>query len=125
MFFTFPPEITAIFGLALIVWFVWLLLSSAVKGLGNKEEPGERVKLTVTHSENGKSHVEKACYYPYMKSYYAKVVCHELEYSWNVWADSKEDLEHKIKEEFDRCDEKIREHINKREMKKPLYFRIG
>lgn len=125
MIYLFPPEITTIFGLALIGWFVWLLLSSAVKGLGNKEEPVESVKLTVTHSENGKSHVEKACYYPSMKSFYAKVACQELDYSWNVWADSKDELERKIQEEFDRCDERLRDRINKREMRKPLYFRIG
>lgn len=125
MIYLFPPEITTIFGLVLIGWLVWLLLSSAVKGLDNKEEPGESVKLTVTHSENGKSHVEKACYYPSVKSFYAKVVCQEIDYSWNVWADSKEELERKVWEELDRCDERIRDSINKREMRKPLYFRIG
>ena len=125
MIYLFPPEITTIFGLVLIGWFVWALLSSVVKGADKNEVPKQSITLSATQSVNGKTHIEKACYYPSMKSYYAKVVCQELEYSWNVWADSKEDLEHKVKEEFDRCDEKIRERINKREMKKPLYFRIG
>ena len=125
MIYLFPPEITTIFGLVLIGWFVWALLSSVVKGADKNEVPKQSITLSATQSVNGKTHIEKACYYPSMKSYYAKVVCQELEYSWNVWADSKEDMEHKVKEEFDRCDEKIRERINKREMKKPLYFRIG
>lgn len=125
MIYLIPPEIAPILGMILIGWFVWALLSSVVKGADKNEVPKQSITLSATQSVNGKTHIEKACYYPSMKSYYAKVVCHELEYSWNVWADSKEDLEHKVKEEFDRCDEKIRERINKREMNKPLYFRIG
>lgn len=125
MIYLIPPEITTIFGLVLIGWLVWALLSSVVKGADKNEVPKQSITLSATQSINGKTHIEKACYYPSMKSYYAKVVCHELEYSWNVWADSKEDLEHKVKEEFDRCDEKIRERVNKQEMNKPLYFRIG
>lgn len=125
MIYLFPPEITTIFGLVLIGWLAWLMINSAAKQMGNTDVPAESLVLSTMESDNGKTHIEKACYYPSMKSYYAKVVCQELEYSWNVWADSKEDLEHKVKEEFDRCDEKIRERINKREMKKPLYFRIG
>lgn len=93
--------------------------------MADKAPAPEPVDLNATRSASGKTRIEKACYYPSMKSYYAKVVCQELQYSWNVWADSKEELEHKVKEEFDRCDERIRECINKREMKKPLYFRIG
>lgn len=125
MIFSFPPEIMTIFGLALLGWIAWLLLSSLMKGLGNGDVVDERVSLSVTQSESAKSHVEKACYYPSLKSFYAKVVCQELDYSWNIWADTKEELEDAIQKEFDRCDERIRDRINKREMRKPLYFRIG
>ena len=124
MFFTFPSGIMALFGLALSGWLVWQLICSAVKGLANDEEPVRSVELSATQSESGKSHVEKACYYPSLKSYYARVVCQELDHSLNVWADSKEELEHKVREEFDFCDERIRDRINKREARKPLYFRI-
>lgn len=123
--YLFPPEITTIFGLALLGWLAWLLTGSVLKGLGNEDAPIKSVELTATHSESGKSCVEKACYYPSSNSFYAKVVCQELDYNWNIWADSKEELEQKVKEEFDKCDERIRDRINKREMRKPLYFRIG
>lgn len=125
MIFSFPTEIMTVFGLALLGWIAWLLLSSLMKGLGNGDVVDERVSLSVTQSESAKSHVEKACYYPSLKSFYAKVVCQELDYSWNIWADTKEELEDAIQKEFDRCDERIRDRINKREMRKPLYFRIG
>lgn len=125
MIYFFPSGIASIFGLVLIGWLAWLLLSSALKGLGSKEVPAESVELSVTQSEDGKSKAEDACYYPTMKKFFAKVTCQELDYTWNVWADSKEELEETIQKEFSRCDERLRDRINKRAMKKPLYFRIG
>ena len=125
MIYFFPPAITTIFGLALIGWLAWILLSSAVKQLWNTDVPAESVDISAMQSDSGKSHIEKTCYYPSMKRFYAKVVCQELDYSWNIWADSKEELEEAIQKQFKSCDERIRDRINRRELNKSLYFRIG
>lgn len=112
-------------GIALIAWLMWALLRSTGKRLGNTSAPAQKVNLSVMQSEDGKSKAEDACYYPGMKKFYAKVTCQEIEYSWNVWADSKEGLEENICKEFRRCSEMIRDRINKRAMAKHSYFRIG
>lgn len=96
-----------------------------MKRLGDTDFPVESIDISAKQSESGKCHVEKACYYPSLKRFHAKVVCPELDYNWNVWADTMKELEETIRKEFDRCDERIRDSINKREMNKPLYFHIG
>ena len=123
--FYFPSGITALFGLALAGWLVYLMLKSAMRGFGYTDVPAESLNLPVMYSKSGKSRVEKACRYPSMKRFYAKVDCQELNYSWNIWAVSKEELERKVLEEFRECDERLRARINKHEMKKSMYFRIG
>ena len=125
MIYLLPSGIAPLVGLVLIVWLACALLESAGNRLGNTSVPAQKVALSVTQSEDGKSKAEDACYYPSMKKFYAKVICQEMDYSWNVWADSREELEESIDKEFRECSERIRDRINKREMNKPLYFRIG
>ncbi len=125
MIYLLPPGISTVIGLAMIVWLMWAMLGRVVKGLGNTDAPRQRIELTHWQSDSGKSHIEEAYFYPNLKSFYAKVVCTEIDYSLNIWADSKDALEQKIQDKFKFCDEMIRDSINKREMKKPLYIHIG
>lgn len=120
MIYFFPPE----FGIFMLVIIVGWLTVAGFRSLSSRTHPKlEPVALDNTVSSSGKCHVEQSGYYAGMKKYVAEVVCPELDTRWTVVADCKEDLEEKIKEEFCSLEERIRDKINKRAMKRPVYFR--
>ena len=109
-----------------MVVFVSMLLKDSFKRVNGSTGTGKvKITLSMERSDSGKGHVTDACYYPGMKKFYAKVACQEIGYVWNLWADSQKELEDSIQKEFRRCDEKIRDRINKRVMTRQRYFRIG
>ena len=98
-------------------------MKSALASIG--ETKTKPVCITNKSSASGKAWIEEACFFPDTKKFAAKVVCPEIDFCWNVIADSKEELERKVLTELKNCDERIREHINKRAAGKTPYFRIG
>jgi len=127
MFYILSPTAGTILGLGLAVVFFWMLLKNILKKMaeGRTDTRKEGLKLSLERSDSGKCHVEDTCHYPGMRKFHAKVVCEELGYEWDIWADSQKELEDDIQKEFMRCDEKLRDLINKRAMTKQRYFRIG
>lgn len=121
MIYFLPPE----FGIFMLVIIVGWLIAAGIRSLNEKTYPKlDPVVLDNTVSPSGKCHVDKSGYYAGMGKYVAEVVCPELDSRWTVVADCKEELEEKIKMEFCSLEERIRDRINKRAMKRPEYFRI-
>lgn len=123
MFYVLSPVAGTVLALVLASVFASMFLKDFFKsryGIRKK-----KVTLSVERSDSGKCHIENACYYPDMKKFYAKVKCQEIGYEWNLWADSRRELEYSIQKEFRRCDEKVRDRTNKQAMAKQRYFRIG
>ena len=131
MFYLLSPTASVLMGLFVTGYAALTGARSVVRGLfspascGNYTPRLESVFLTNRTSSSGKCHVENYGYYPPLKKYVAEVVCQDLDSRFMVVSDSKEGLEEKIEKEFEYAEERIRDRINKREMNKPLYFRIG
>ena len=121
MIYYFPPE----FGLFMLVVIVGWLIVAGFRSLNSRSYPKlDPVSLDNTVSPSGKCRVDKSGYYADMGKYIAEVVCPELDSRWTVVADCKEELEEKVKKEFCSLEERIRDKINKRAMKRPVYFHI-
>ena len=120
----FSPEAATLLAFFLIGYVAWLVLKSLAKGMHGEPDTLRRLTLSVTKSESGKCYAENAFYHGTTGKYVADVVCPELDYRWMVIADSQQELEEKVRKEFDRCEEGIRDKINKEVMSRPLYFRI-
>lgn len=131
MFYLLSPTACVLMGLFVTGYAAITCARSVARGLFASSSCGhytprmESVLLTNRISSSGKCHVENYGYYPPLKKYVAEVVCAELDSRFMVVSDSKEGLEEKIAKEFSYAEERIRDRINKREMSKPLYFRIG
>lgn len=98
---------------------VWLIVAGARWFFRLTTDVGPRTKpidISCKQSTDGYSHVKGECYYPAMKKYIAEVVCQDLDFKWNLMADSQEELESKIRQEYDHCSQRIRDRINRRAM---------
>lgn len=115
--------ILTLYGLGMGGWLAGTGMKSALASIGEaKRKP---VSIDNRMSPSGKASTEEACFFPDTKKFSAKVVCQEIDFCRYVIADSKEEMERKILDEFRKCDERIRDRINKRAARKTPYFRIG
>ncbi len=127
MFNIFFPIFSLVTGIVSAGWF----LNEGLKSLVSEDyEPAPRPKLKPIDLRNTKStlghcHAENYGYYSPMKWYLADVVCQELNTRHTLSAKSLEELEKKIEKEYNHCEERIRDKINMKVIRKSKYFRIG